>query len=450
MFDNLVSLDNISFILVFLEGVISFFSPCVIPLIPLYMSYLAGNAKQVNEDGSISYKRSKVFLQTMFFVLGITTVFFVLGISFTALGGFLQKHTTLFTRIAGIIIIILGLVQVGFIDIKFLNKERRVKGNFLNREMSPLVAYVMGLVFSFAWTPCVGPALSSVLIFASTAQSPLIGNLLIILYAIGFLVPFLLLGLFTSQVLNFLKKNQKLLKYTVKIGGVILIILGIMTFTGWMNSISKYLNDFSPPGGSNIVTEDDSDNDLVGIGDEGNDTDTGLDKSDGEVDLNEEENLAEEEVDNEVFPAPDFTLYDQYGNEHTLSDYEGKVIFLNFWATWCPPCKMEMPYIESLYKEYGENQEDVIILGVANPSSDEYPRNNDVSEEEIIEFLDDNGYTFPTVFDHTGQAFGPYYITAFPTTYMIDVDNNIFGYVPSMMTKDMMINVIEQTVASSK
>ena len=138
MFDNLVSLDNISFILVFLEGVISFFSPCVIPLIPLYMSYLAGNAKQVNEDGSIYYKRSKVFLQTMFFVLGITTVFFVLGISFTALGSFLQRHTTLFTRIAGIIIIILGLVQVGFIDIKFLNKERRVKGNFLNREMGPL------------------------------------------------------------------------------------------------------------------------------------------------------------------------------------------------------------------------------------------------------------------------------------------------------------------------
>ena len=222
-----------------------------------------------------------------------------------------------------------------------------------------------------------------------------------------------------------------------------------MTFTGWMNSISKYLNDFSPPGGSNIITEDDSDNenDIVGIDDESKDIDTGLDSSD---DINDEENPAQEEVDNEVFPAPDFTLYDQYGNEHSLSDYEGKVVFLNFWATWCPPCKMEMPYIESLYKEYGENQEDVIILGVANPSSDEYPRNNDVSEEEIIAFLDENDYTFPTVFDHTGQAFTSYYITAFPTTFLIDVDNNIFGYIPSMMTKDMMINVIEQTMAASK
>ena len=95
-----------------------------------------------------------------------------------------------------------------------------------------------------------GPALSSVLILASGAKSSLIGNLLVLIYAVGFIVPFLLLGLFTSQVLNFLKSKQKLLKYTVKIGGVILILIGIMTFTGWMNGISKYLNKISQPLGS--------------------------------------------------------------------------------------------------------------------------------------------------------------------------------------------------------
>ena len=256
MLDNVVSLDNISFVLVFLEGLLSFLSPCVIPLIPIYMSYLAGNAKVTKEDGTIYYQRSKVFFHTIFFVLGVSTVFFILGISFTALGTFFQKNSNLFTRIAGAIIIFLGLVQVGFIDIKFLSKERRMKTNFLNKKMSPLIAYIMGLSFSFAWTPCVGPALSSVLIFASTATSPLIGNLLIVLYALGFLVPFLLLGLFTSQVLNFLKGHQKLLKYTAKIGGVILIIIGLMTFTGWMNSISKYLNNFSPQSNNKSSTED--------------------------------------------------------------------------------------------------------------------------------------------------------------------------------------------------
>lgn len=454
MLDNLVSLSNISFILVFVEGLLSFLSPCVIPLIPIYMSYLAGNAQQTKEDGTIYYQRSKVFLHTMFFVLGVSSVFFILGISFTALGSFFQQNSLLFTRIAGIIIILLGLVQVGFIDIKFLSKERRLKSNFLSKDMSPLTAYIMGLTFSFAWTPCVGPALSSVLIFASTSQSPLIGNLLIVLYGLGFLVPFLLLGLFTSQVLNFLKKHQRLLKYTVKAGGVILIIIGIMTFTGWMNSISKYLNDFTPPIGSGLATEDDSDNE------DNNDINDGKDNlvdSNGESDqandkdpVDNEEIVDEEGFDNDALTATDFTLLDQYGNEHSLSDYKGKVVFLNFWATWCPPCKKEMPDIEALYKEYGENQEDVIILGVANPSSSEYPRNNDVSQEEVIDFLDENSYTFPTVFDHTGQIYASYYISAFPTTFMIDVDNNIFGYVPSMMTKDMMINVIEQTLDSSK
>ena len=105
-----------------------------------------------------------------------------------------------------------------------------------------------------------------------------------------------------------------------------------------------------------------------------------------------------------------------------------------------------MPDIEEIYKEYGENQGDVIILGVTNPSSSEYPKNNDVSQDEIIEFLDENNYSFPTVFDTTGEILSSYYISAFPTTFMIDKNNNIYGYVPSMMTKDIMINIIEETL----
>ena len=113
--------------------------------------------------------------------------------------------------------------------------------------MNPLVAFFMGFTFSFAWTPCVGPALSSVLIMASGTGSNLMGNLLVAIYTIGFTLPFLLLGLFTTQVLNFLKSHQKLLKYAVKVGGALLILIGFMTFTGWMNSFSKYLNSFTVP-----------------------------------------------------------------------------------------------------------------------------------------------------------------------------------------------------------
>ncbi|CUH91807.1 cytochrome c biogenesis protein CcdA [Herbinix luporum] len=436
MLDNLLSLDNISFLLVFIEGFLSFLSPCVIPLIPIYMSYLAGNAKQTDEEGRITYKQTAVFIHTIFFVLGISFAFFLLGMTFTALGTFFKTNQLLFTRIGGILIIALGLYQVGLLDIKFLHKERKLRLNLINRQMNPLAAFIMGFTFSFAWTPCVGPALSSVLILASGAKSSLIGNLLVLIYAVGFIIPFLLLGLFTSQVLNFLKSKQKLLKYTVKIGGVILILIGIMTFTGWMNGISKYLNKISQPLGSK---QEEQNEDTI--------SDKEISKDDNSNDDNSPNNTSEEK---EKFPAIDFTLKDQYGNEHTLSDYKGKVVFLNFWATWCNPCLREMPDIEKIYKQYGKNQEEVIILAVANPSSDEYPNNADVSKDEIIAFLDENGYTFPVVFDETGNLLSEYLISAFPTTFLIDKEGNISGYAPGMLTKDMMDNVIEQTLNSTQ
>ncbi len=468
MLENLVSLNQVSFILVFLEGLLSFLSPCVIPLIPIYMGYLAGNAKQTGVDGSITYQRGKVFFHTIFFVLGISTAFFILGLSFTALGTFFKDNRLLFTRLGGILIIILGLNQIGLLDFKFLQREKKLHFRLRGNSMNPVAAYLMGFTFSFAWTPCVGPALSSVLILASGAKSQLVGNLLVLLYSAGFVIPFLILGLFTTQVLNFLKGHQKLLKYTVKVGGALLIIIGVMTFTGWMNGISRYLNSFQPPAvtldneaedGSTNETADhiskqDSTDQAKGSAGDGStgyssDSNSGSSSADGSTPEKRPSEAASEEGKKPT-PAYDFTLTDQYGNVHTLSDYKGKVVFLNFWATWCPPCRKEMPDIEAIYKEYGENKEEVIILGVANPASDDYPNNSDVRKEEIIAFLDENDYTFPVVFDETGELLSSYYISAFPTTFVIDTDGNIYGYAAGMLTKDIMVNSIEQAGAATK
>ena len=147
-------------------------------------------------------------------------------------------------------------------------------------------------------------------------------------------------------------------------------------------------------------------------------------------------------------PAPDFTLTDQYGNTHTLSDYKGKTVFLNFWATWCGPCQSEMPDIQKLYEAYGENGEDLVVLGVANPKTDTNPMNQDVSQEEVEQFLSDRGYTFPVVMDTTGEVFAYYGISAFPTTFMIDANGNVYGYVPGAMTGDIMESVVKQTMDS--
>ncbi len=449
MFQNLTSTNNISFILVFIEGLLSFLSPCVVPLIPIYMGYLAGNARQTGEDGVITYQRKKVFFHTVFFVLGISTSFFILGLSFTALGSFFWEHKLLFARIGGILILLLGLIQIGFLDFKFLQRERRLPFRFRNTSVNPAAAYLMGFTFSFAWTPCVGPALSSVLIMASGAKSSLTGNLLVFIYSAGFIIPFLLLGLFTTQVLNFLKGHQKLLKYTVKAGGALLILIGIMTFTGWMNGITKYLSSFNPPAGfrnEDIVNPNAEEDTSPKEGSSSEDTTDGGSKADS--DGNNAGGTAEPEADDKV-AAFDFTLTDQYGNTHTLSDYKGKVVFLNFWASWCSPCRREMPDIEELYREYGENEEEVVILGVANPSSKEYPNNQDEQQEEIISFLEDSAFTFPTVFDVTGEVFQQYYISSFPTTFVIDKDGNFYGYAAGMLTKDIMVNSIEQALELS-
>ena len=143
-------------------------------------------------------------------------------------------------------------------------------------------------------------------------------------------------------------------------------------------------------------------------------------------------------TDEDKIEALDFTLYDQYGKEHKLSDYRGKKIFLNFWATWCPPCREEMPDIEELYNEYEKNSQDVIILGVASPNL-----GNEGNQQYIEDFLRENNYTFPVVFDDGGILTYQYGFSSMPSTLIIDEDGYISTYVPGAMSKNTMKNLIE-------
>lgn len=385
------------YFLTFLGGFLSFFSPCVIPIIPIYFSFLAGNGKKNDCYGNIIYNQKKVFFNTLFFIFGISTSFFILGFSFTAIGDIAFSQKDIISKIGGIIIIALGLFQLGIIKLNPLYKEKRIA--YTNKRITPLVAFVTGFTFSFAWTPCIGPILSSVLILAASLKDNTIGNLLIFIYSLGFVIPFLLIGLFTATLLNFFKSKQKFLKYTVKIAGVFLIIIGTLTFFGYTNQLSNYF--LSSPSNSLISSNSDA-----------------------------------------VLNKDSYRLIDQYGNEHILSDYKGKVVFLNFWATWCPPCKEEMPYIEELYKEFGENKKDVIILGITNPVTEENLNGQDKNIDEIKYFLQENNYSFPTVFDRTGIYFDNFKIRAFPTTYIIGKDGEIKTAIPGAMTKQQMLKLI--------
>ena len=216
---------GISAAAVFVQGLLSFFSPCVLPLVPLYLSYLAGGLNlaaesENNQSGvmpGISEKRGKggkrlrLFLRVLCFTVGISGAFFVLGLGASAAGSFFREQRMLFARIGGILIILFGVYQIGvFGSSRLLGKEHRIPLRLEKMTMSPVTALIMGFTFSFAWTPCVGPALTSVLLMAGSAQTSFKGFLLIGVYTLGFILPFLAAGIFTAQLLGFFRKHMKL------------------------------------------------------------------------------------------------------------------------------------------------------------------------------------------------------------------------------------------------
>ena len=380
---------HISLALVFVEGLVSFLSPCVLPIIPIYMGYLAGNSNEKRNSNK------KVLLFTISFIFGILLAIFLMNASINLLQSFLKEHMTLFVRIGGILIVLLGIYQLGFIKINFLQRTFRFSLKTDNK-MNVMVAFIMGFTFSFAWTPCIGPALSSILLLAASSGDFWYSNFLMIIYAFGFTLPFLVLGLFTNKALNWLNSHRDIVKYTTKIGAVILIIFGLMMFSGKLNTISNYM---SPSQGQVSTNQAENSDDSVNYGN---------------------------------------ALLNQDDKPISLADYHGKVVFLNFWATWCPPCQREMPEIQKLSEKY-QNSEDIAILTVVMTGGQE------MDAAGIKKFLKEKGFTMPVIFDD-GRLSSSFQITSLPTTYMFDRDGNVYGSVVGQLSSDMMENIIDRTL----
>jgi cytochrome c-type biogenesis protein len=231
---------------VFVAGLLSFVSPCVLPLIPAYISFLGGaSLKQLTEEGGVDDATARrVFYSAIAFVFGFATVFIALGATATVISNVLAQNSLILGRIAGVIIVIFGLHYMGLFKIGFLNFDKRF--HLENKPAGLIGAYVLGLAFAFGWTPCVGPILASVLMVAASGDSVGYGVSLLSVYAAGIGIPFLIAAFAVKPFMAFMTKFRRHMHKVEIAVGLLLVVTGVVIFTGDINLIANWLLETFP------------------------------------------------------------------------------------------------------------------------------------------------------------------------------------------------------------
>ena len=219
-------------------GLISFLSPCVLPLIPGYISYISGSS--LNE---LIAKKNINLIPLILFTAGFSIVFILLGAASTFVGQALLQNSYELRIAAGLVIILLSLHIIGLINIKFLNFEKRIDARINSNFYSPIL---IGVAFAFGWTPCIGPILGSILVLASTEESINKGILLLTFYSLGLAIPFILSGYLIQKFLIFSKNFKKNINLVSKVGGIILLLTGILILTNQLQALGYYLLNIFP------------------------------------------------------------------------------------------------------------------------------------------------------------------------------------------------------------
>ncbi len=237
-------LQEISYWAAFFAGIISFFSPCILPLVPGYISFISGLslAELSANDKIIQSARYRVLVGAFSFILGFSLVFILLGASATLLGSLLREYSLWFKRIGGLIVILFGLHMLQLINIPFLHYHKKItiKQKFSFHLF--LTPFLIGFAFAFGWTPCIGPILAAILVYAGTQQTLSKGIRLLSLYSAGLAIPFLFTALAINQFFKLSKKVKRFFHIIEVTGGLLLIIIGLLIFSDTLSFISNYFS----------------------------------------------------------------------------------------------------------------------------------------------------------------------------------------------------------------
>lgn len=238
-------MENVTILLAFFAGFASFISPCVLPIVPGYLSFISGvSFEEMTSAGARSEVRRRIFLNSLFFVIGFSLVFISLGASATFIGQVLREHLRLITIVAGAVIIVFGLHMTGLFRIPFLNYEKRFHAK--GKPLGATGALLVGLAFAFGWTPCIGPILASILAVASQQESVLEGVVLLGFYSAGLGIPFILAGVSISIFYGPFNRLKRHLPKIEMASGILLVVVGILIMTNTLTMISAYISQWFP------------------------------------------------------------------------------------------------------------------------------------------------------------------------------------------------------------